>query len=163
MDDNKEYYKTAMGMLELANAPLHGHEGRRATTEDPIWVFVAGLGRGMAKLVLSFKLGVKVGKGDLREASKAKLFEVGLELKVLRIEDNAYNMDHYHVIVDSDGKVIEGGIMEEVRRGMVTEENFYDWWGLDKRVNGDVWDRNGIYGEASVVYGRMVEGVAVPV
>ena len=34
---------------------------------------------------------VKVGKGDLREASKAKLLEVGLELKVLRMENNAVN------------------------------------------------------------------------
>jgi len=85
----------------------------RATTEDPIWAFVAGLGRDMAKLVLSFACEVKVGKGHLREASKAKLSEVGLELKVLRIENNCWggNVEHWGVIVDDEGKLIEGGII----------------------------------------------------
>jgi len=85
MDDNKESYKTAMVMLELANTPLDGNTGMRASTEDPMRAFVAGPGRNMAKLNLSFKLGVKVGKGDLREVSKEELLEVGLELKALSI------------------------------------------------------------------------------
>jgi hypothetical protein len=37
---------------------------------------------------------VKVGKGDLREASKAKLLEVGLELKVLRMDQNLENFKY---------------------------------------------------------------------
>jgi len=71
-------------MLELANTPLDGYVEMRATTEDPLWAFLLGTGRDLAKPVLSFKLGVKVGKGDLRKTSKAKLLEVGLELKVLK-------------------------------------------------------------------------------
>ena len=65
MDDNKEYYKSAMVMLELANTPLNGNVGMQVLTEDPIWAFVAGSGRDMAKLILSFKLWVKAGKGDV--------------------------------------------------------------------------------------------------
>ena len=164
MDDNKVYYKGAMVMLELANTPLNGNVGMRASTEDPIWDFVAGPGRDMANLILFFKLGVKVGKGDLREASKAKLLEVGLELKVLRMEDNRNNMRHWRAVVDSEGKVIEGGIREAVTRGLVTEAN-HEWtcWGLRKRENGDVYDVYGSYGEKGVVHGRRVDGVAVPV
>jgi len=82
MDDNKEYYKTAMGMLELANTPLHGNIAMRASTEDlltnpkminhlkndkkSLWAFVAGPRRDIAKLILSLACGVKVGKGDLK-------------------------------------------------------------------------------------------------
>ena len=65
MDDNKEYYMSAMVMLELANTPLNGNVGMQVLTEDPIWAFVAGSGRDMAKLILSFKLWVKAGKGDV--------------------------------------------------------------------------------------------------
>ena len=94
MDENKEYYKSAMVMFKLASTPLNGNEengGMLAMTEDPIWAFVAGPGSDLAKLILSFKLEVKVRKGDLREANKAKLLEVGLEVKVLRMENNAVN------------------------------------------------------------------------
>jgi len=127
MDENKECYKSAMVILELANTLLRGNvvltcmirlcntpitcSRMRATTDDPVWAFLAGPGRDLAKLVLSFKLGVKVGKGDLREASKEKLLEVGFELKVLRMENNGYcNAIHWGVIVDGVGKVVEGGI-----------------------------------------------------
>jgi len=46
----------------------------------------------------------------------------------------------------------------------VTEAN-HSWkcWGLRKRENGDVYDMSGSYGEKGVVYGRIVDGVAVPV
>jgi len=112
----------------------------------------------MAKLILSFKLGVKVGKGDLREAKKAKLFEVG------RMEHNGLgNMQHWRVVVDEEGVVIAGGIREAVRRGIVTVENYEYWWGLWKRENGDVYDVRGIYGKKGVVYGRIVDGVEVVV
>jgi len=163
MDDNKESYKSTIVMLELANTPLHDHEGMRATTEDLIWAFVAGLGRGMAKLILSFKPGVKVAKGDLREASKAKLLEVGFELKVLRMENNEENMKHWKAVVEDEGKVTEGGIREAVSWGLMTGENYEGCWGLRKRPNGDVYNLYGSYGELHVVYGRMVDGVAVPV
>jgi len=76
IDDNKEYYKVAMGMLELANTPLKGNVGTREMTDDPIWAFLSGPGRDLSKLVLSFYLGVKIGKDDPREARKAKLLEV---------------------------------------------------------------------------------------
>ena len=73
MDDYEEYYKVAMGMLELANSPLNGNVGMQATTEDPRRAFLAGRGRDVANLVLSFMFGVEVGEGDLREVKKAKL------------------------------------------------------------------------------------------
>jgi hypothetical protein len=92
-----------MVMLELANFPLNGNIGMRTTTEDPFWAFLAGQGRNIARLVLSFKIGVKFGKGDLREASKAKLLEVVLELKVLRMENNGYNMMCWRVVMDGEG------------------------------------------------------------
>ena len=54
---------------------------------------------------------------------------MGLELKVLRMENNGYaNMPAFGVIVDDEGKVIEGGIMEAVRRGLVTKENYFYCW-----------------------------------
>jgi len=58
-----------MVILELANTPMNGNDengGMRATTDNPEWAFLAGPGRDLAKLVLSFKLAVKVGKGNLR-------------------------------------------------------------------------------------------------
>lgn len=94
MDDNKGYYKSAMGMFKLANTLLCWNLGMRAMTKDPIWAFLERRGRNLATLGLSFKLGVKVGKGELREAQKAKLLEAGLELKVLRMEDNKNNATH---------------------------------------------------------------------
>ena len=119
-DDNKEYYKNAMVILELANTPLDGNLGMRATTDDPLWTFLAGPGRKLAKLVLLIKLVVKVGKGDLRELIKAKLLEVGLELKVLRMEADGHHMEHWGLGVCDGGKVIEGGIREAVRRGLAS-------------------------------------------
>ena len=77
--------------------------------------------RDLTKLVLSFKYGVKVRKDEFREASKAKLLEVGLELKVLRAENSEHNMKHWRVIVDTEGVVIARRIREAVRRGLVTE------------------------------------------
>jgi hypothetical protein len=37
----------------------------------------------------------------LREASKEKLLEVGLELKVLRMDSNEHNMVHWEMVVDA--------------------------------------------------------------
>jgi len=120
MDDNKEYSKTATIMLELANTPFFGNIGMRALIEDPTWAFVTGPGRDMAKFILSFACRVKVGKGDLRKESKAKLLEVGLELKVLRMEADGHHMEHWGLGVCDGGKVIEGGIREAVRRGLAS-------------------------------------------
>ena len=163
MDDNKEYYKTAMGMLESANTPLRGNEGMRASTEDPIWAFVAETRRDIAKIILSFACWAKMGKSDLREASISKLLEVALELKVLRMDVNDYNVGFWGVIIDNQGKVIKGGIKEVVRRGLVIEDDLWYWWHLEKMENGDVFDEDSTYGEKDVMYGRLVDGVAEPV
>ena len=136
-----------MGMLELANTPLNGNVGMRATTEDPIWAFVARQGRDMAKLILSFACGVMVGKGDL---SKAKLLEVGLELKALSMENNGENMRHWRAIVDDGGEAIEGGIREALV-------------GFGEEGEGEVYDYDSKYSEKYVVYGRLVDDVVVPV
>ena len=108
MDDNKEYYESATCMIRLCKTPITCSR-MRASTDDPLWAFVAGPRRDVAKLIISFKLGVKVGKGDLREASKAKLLKVGLELKELKMENNGSNMVIWGLIVDGEGKIIGGG------------------------------------------------------
>ena len=43
-----------------------------------------------------------------------------LEIKVLKMENNDVNMIHYGEVVDEEGAVIEGGIREAVRKGLVT-------------------------------------------
>ena len=61
---------------------------------------------GFARTLLSFcpqfQLEMR-GKGDLRGATKAELLAVGLELKVLREEDNLVNGEHWDVQVDASG------------------------------------------------------------
>lgn len=52
---------------------------------------------------------------------------MGLELKVLRMENNWRNTRHWIVVVNCEGKVIEGGFREALRRGAVTEENCRKW------------------------------------
>jgi len=111
---------------------------------------------------------VKVGKDDVREEGKAKLLEVGLELKVLRMENNIENMAQWAVIVDNKEKTIEGGIREAVKMGLVAGQNWLHWWGFEKKDNGDVLglyvlDESGYYGKQDVVYGEMVDDEAVPV
>jgi hypothetical protein len=162
MDDNEEYYKTAICMIRLCNTPITCSR-MRASTDDLIWAFVAGPGRDMAELILSFTLGVKVGKGVLREASKEKLLEVGLELRAIRMDSNRRNMQHWGAVVDGERAVIEGEIREAVRRGLVIEANLAVCWGLRKSENGYVYNVHSTYGEACVVHGRMVDGVVVPV
>jgi len=71
--------------------------------------------------------------------------------------------------VDKEGAVLERGIREAVRRSLVTEEKCFHWCGLmlRKRDNwdgdGDVYDLYGEYGEKEAVYGRIMDGVAMPV
>jgi len=62
-----------------------------------------------------------------------------------------------------EGGIIKGGSREAVRRGLETDNNCVDGWGLWKGGNGDVCDRDSIYGEQDIVYRRLVDGVAVPV
>ena len=86
----------------------------------------------------AYSLSHALGDGwedDLREASKAKLLEVGLELNVLRVENNGFgNMQHWHIVVDEDRVVIERGGSGAVRRGLVTKENYLYWWTLEMRA-----------------------------
>ena len=160
MDDNEEYYKTAICMIRLCNTPITCSR-MRASTDDLIWAFVAGPGRDMAELILSFTLGVKVGKGVLREASKEKLLEVGLELRAIRMDSNDYNAGFWGAVVDDEEKVIKGGGRDALMRELVTEENCEFWWGLRKRENGYVYDEYGRYSVNNVVYGRIVDGMVV--
>jgi len=64
-----------------------------------------GPGRDLAEHVLSYIFGEKRGKGDLRDATQAKLLEVALELKVLRKENNRDNYTFWGVMVDKEGNV----------------------------------------------------------
>jgi len=143
-----------MILLEFMSLEVHFYNRglcKRASSDDPVMTFLGGPRRDLAKCLLSTKLGEKGGKCDLREASKEKLLEVGLELKVLRIENNVMNMRQWGVVVDDEGELIEGGIREAFRRGMVMEENHLHCWGLWKGDNGDVYDGDGTYGERDVV------------
>ena len=160
MDYNKEHYKSATCMIRLCNTPITCSR-MRASTDDPIWAYVAGPGRNVAKLIISFACGVKIGKGDLREASKEKLFEVGLELKAIRMDVNDYNVGFWGVIVDDKGLLIKTGVREAVRRGLATGLDYRCWWGLEQKGNGDVYDEVGYYGEQGVAYERIVNGVVV--
>ena len=85
-----------------------------------------------------------------------------MELKVLRMENNWKNVRDWSVVVDSEGKAIEGGFREAVRMGLVTEMNRdYHCWGLRKMANGDINDYWSYYGEQWVVYEIIVNGVPV--
>ena len=80
----------------------------RAEPNDPISKFLVErcMGdTGIGRHILSF-FGETRGKGDLRGATKAELLTVGLELKVLRNENNDYNQEHWGIKVDHNGKVI---------------------------------------------------------
>jgi len=57
-DVNKEVFKTVMCLLKLCNEKDEAGS-LRASTEDPWLGFLAGPGRDLARLVLSFKLGEK--------------------------------------------------------------------------------------------------------
>jgi len=85
-------------------------------------------------------------------------------MKVFRMDSHWYgNRDHWGLIGDEEGEMIEGGIREAVRRGLVTEEILRVYWNLEMEDNGDVYDLPGSYGEYDVVYRRLVDGMAVTV
>jgi hypothetical protein len=106
----KEQMYTYMAMTELCsvdeddpNAPP-----ARAKPNDPISKFLVEkcMGdTGIGRHILSF-FGETRGKGDLRSATKAELLTVGLELKVLREENNEWNQRYWGVKVDEDGNLI---------------------------------------------------------
>ena len=108
----KERFYTFVAMLSLCAAI--GERPPRATPNDPIMKFLVaeGCGKlGFARHLLSFLPqfeGQERGKGDLRAASNAELLLVGLELKVLRKEENVWNERRWGVKVNADGEVFEG-------------------------------------------------------
>ena len=80
----------------------------RANPNDPISKFLVEkcMGdTGIGRHIMSF-FGETRGKGDLRGATKAELLAVGLELKVLRKENNEWNQEFWGVQVDGNGEVI---------------------------------------------------------
>jgi len=143
MDRNKEIFKTTQCMLTLSNTQDEGAGTLRATTNDPIMDFLSGPARSLAGLVLSFKLGVKVGRGDMRKASKAKLLAAGLEMKVLRMETNWTYQTFWGVVVDDEGCAVS--IINAIKGGLVNRSTARTW-GLSVMMNGNVCDFGGIYG-----------------
>jgi hypothetical protein len=103
----KDRMYTYMAMIKLCfvdeddpNAPPP-----RAKPNDPVAKFLAECGEeGIVRSILSF-FGETRGKGDLRGATKAELLGVGLELKVLREENNTKNQEYWGVEVDHNGEV----------------------------------------------------------
>jgi len=85
-DFEGDYWGYWTNMLELCN-----RGSLRAPTDDPLWAFLEGQASEITELISPFAYGIKVGKGDLRRASKEKLLEVGLELKALRMAFNNKN------------------------------------------------------------------------
>lgn len=161
-DVNREVYKTCTSMMELCNR--RNGEGRvRAHTEDGIFQFLAGPGRDVAEKVLEFKCGVKVGHGDLRDVSPSELLAIGLEIGALKVYNNMWNIGFWGVIVDEEGREIEGGIWEAVGRNLITEGHMGFCWGLFENASGNVFDKFGIYGELEAVVGRIVNGMVIAI
>ena len=107
--ERKEQMYTYMTMIKLCETdekdPLA--PPARAKPNDPISKFLVEkcMGdTGIGRHILSF-FGETRGKGDLRGATKAELLAVGLELKVLREENNLHNEVHWGVEVDDNGLV----------------------------------------------------------
>jgi len=112
----------------------------------------SGTGARFGEAYSLFQARCEGREGRLEGGKKEKLLKVGLELKVLRMENYGFgNMLYWRVVVDDERGAFDGGIREAVRRGLVTEVNHWDWWSLSKRENGDVYDENSIYGEHNVV------------
>jgi len=103
------------------------------------------------------------GVRRLEGGELGEVFEVGLELKALRMDENNNNMLQWGAIVDEEVKVVKGGIREAVRRGLVTETNYESAWDLaleymdNTTENGEVFDKEGHYGKKDLVYGTIVD------
>jgi len=169
MDANKELFLTTTSLLKLCNtvnkASVLGWFGfdlpMRASTAVRVMNFLISAGDDITRHILSFSFGVKVGKGDLRELSKEKLLEVGLETKVLRMENNGWgNKQFWGVAVDGEGKVVR--LEKAIGGGLITRANSNWVWGLTTKMNGDVVDRVGHYGEKGTIIGRIHRNMVVP-
>jgi hypothetical protein len=113
MDQRRELFYKTIVLVKLANPPPpESTIPARATTSDPIMNFLAEKGCceiGFARHLLSFCPQFHCetrGKGDLRDATNSELLAVGLELKVLRKENNDKNADHWGIEVDDNGEII---------------------------------------------------------
>jgi len=90
MDDNKEKFKHWHLMLKLSNWHMDKKTGGdpRCWPVDPVSKFMfKHKDAGVISHILSF-FGEKRGYGDLRGVSNERLWEIGLEFRVLRKEYN---------------------------------------------------------------------------
>jgi len=141
-----------MTMIALCNAQ-DSYGVPRATPDTPVMNFLSGPGKDLARHVLSFVCGVKVGRGDLRKLSAAKLLKVGLEVGALNIDRNMWNKKFWGITVDKRGEEID--INDAIRDGILAEEYSEDWGVTVHGKTGDVIDTNGRYGDAGEVLGRI--------
>jgi hypothetical protein len=101
-----------LALLKLCNKEEDDDTPARASTSDPIMKFLVEKGCGKVGFAAHFLKFLpqfhfkKRGKGDLSGATKAELLDVGLELKVLRKENNDENQNHWGIRVDENGEII---------------------------------------------------------
>eukprot|EP00520_Triparma_pacifica_P004670 CAMPEP_0118641424 /NCGR_PEP_ID=MMETSP0785-20121206/5275_1 /TAXON_ID=91992 /ORGANISM="Bolidomonas pacifica, Strain CCMP 1866" /LENGTH=258 /DNA_ID=CAMNT_0006532869 /DNA_START=141 /DNA_END=914 /DNA_ORIENTATION=- len=98
MDENKEIFKTTMALLDLCNK-LNTEQLPRATTTDPAMGLLLRLGSDLSMHILSFALGEKRGKGDLREATISTLKDAALDARTLKLCNNCLNKKTFGVTV----------------------------------------------------------------
>ena len=92
-------------MLKLCNYHIDKKtEVVRATPHDRLAHFLLD-NEDLASHILSF-FGMKWGEKDLRNASKERFLELGLEKKVLRKENNVEHAEFWGVKVADDGTLI---------------------------------------------------------
>ena len=114
----KECVYTYVTMIKLCETdeddPLAPPPRAAPRKYDPFMKFLVEKsdGTGIVRGVLSFLQGETRGKSDLRGATKAELLSVGLELKVLRKENNTCNQEFWGVRVHANG-VLVGSDEEE--------------------------------------------------
>lgn len=82
---------------------------------------------------------------DLRDASKAELLRVGLEVGALKIDHNGWNKACFDVVVDDEGKVV-ATLGDAIGRSLLTVENAEDFWGLEVGESGELIDAFGFWG-----------------
>jgi len=118
MDENKKSWYTYMLCLKLVSTPS-GEGNFRATTEDPIMDFLIEAGPDVARYILSFALGEKRGKGDLRKATREELKDVVLETKALVLSQNEVNHTVWDVYVDRSGAVVT--LEDAISRNLINQ------------------------------------------
>ena len=107
MDDNKEQFKQCHLMFKLSN--WHMNKGTVVVSCEPVdqvskFMF-KHKNAGVASHILSL-LGEKRGYGDLRDATKERLLEVALELRLLLKESNCSYRWLWDIEVDEEGAVV---------------------------------------------------------